>query len=152
MKSMTKKGNYEDILNLPHPDPKTHPRMSMMARAAQFAPFAALTGHNAAIDETARLTESEPVLDEMEQGDLNRKIRWLQEHIEEHPFVRLTHFVPDSRKAGGSFAQTSANLKDIDIVEQEVKLTNGDRIALQSILGVDCKSFPEFGNEGPSCD
>lgn len=131
--------NYEDIINLPHPVSKTHPQMSMMARAAQFAPFAALTGHNAAIEETARLTDSERELSEMEQGGLNQKMAWLQEHIDEHPFITITHFVHDARKAGGAFVQTPGNLKSIDAVDQVLLLKDGTKISLRGILEIEIK-------------
>lgn len=131
--------NYEDIINLPHPVSKTHPQMSMMARAAQFAPFAALTGHNAAIEETARLTDSERELSEMEQGVLNQKMVWLQEHINEHPFITITHFVHDARKAGGTFVQTPGNLKSIDTIEQVLVLTDGTKVPLRGIMEVEIK-------------
>lgn len=133
--------NYEDIINLPHPVSKTHPQMSMMARAAQFAPFAALTGHNAAIEETARLTDSERDLSEVEQGALNQKIAWLQEHIDEHPLITITHFVHDARKAGGAFVQTPGNLKTIDPVDQLLVLTDGHKIPLRGIMEIEIKQM-----------
>lgn len=129
--------NYEDIINLPHPVSKTHPQMSMMARAAQFAPFAALTGHNAAIEETARLTDAERELGELEQGVLNQKMAWLQEHIDEHPQIIITHFVHDARKAGGTFVQTHGNLKSVDTVDQVVVLTDGTKVALNGIMEIE---------------
>lgn len=131
-----KMNNYDDIIHLPHPVSKTHAPMSMMARAAQFAPFAALTGHNAAIAETARLTEEERSLSEMEQDELNRKMAWLQEHIGEKPLVSITHFVPDSRKAGGSIQQTAGHLKCIDLVEHLIILTDGQSIALRHVMNI----------------
>lgn len=131
--------NYEDIINLPHPVSKTHPQMSMMARAAQFAPFAALTGHNAAIEETARLTDSERELGEMEQGALNMTMAWLKEHVDDHPFINITHFVHDARKAGGVFVQTSGNLKCIDTLSQEIIMTDGTKVPFRGIMEIDIK-------------
>ena len=128
---------YEDIIDLPHPVSKTHPQMSMMARAAQFAPFAALTGHNAAIEETARLTDAERALDETERTYLNRKMAWLQEHIDEHPLVCITHFVHDRRKAGGAFVQTPGNLKTIDAVEHLLVMMDGTKVPLQGIMEIE---------------
>lgn len=129
--------NYEDIINLPHPVSKTHPQMSMMARAAQFAPFAALTGHNAAIEETARLTDSERELSEMEQRALNEKMAWLQQHIDEHPSVTITHFVRDVRKAGGAFIQTPGRLKSVDTIGQFLTLTDGTTLPLRGIMEIE---------------
>lgn len=112
--------------------------MSMMARAAQFAPFAALTGHNAAIAETARLTDSVRELSEVEQGALNQKMAWLQEHIAEQPSVTLTHFVHDTRKAGGAFVQTVCRLKTIDTTAQVLVLSDGSRIAFGNVMEIEC--------------
>lgn len=129
--------NYEDIINLPHPVSRTHPQMSMMARAAQFAPFAALTGYNAAIEETARLTDAERELSEVEQGALNQKMAWLQEHMSKHPLITITHFVHDTRKSGGAFVQTPGNLKSIDTVDQLLVLSDGTKVPLRGIMEVE---------------
>lgn len=111
--------------------------MLMMARAAQFAPFAALTGHNAAIEETARLTDSERELSEMEQRALNEKMTWLQQHIDEHPSVTITHFVQDVRKAGGAFIQTPGRLKSVDTIGQLLTLTDGTTLPLRGIMEIE---------------
>jgi hypothetical protein len=93
--------NYDDIINLPHPISKNHPQMSMLNRAAQFAPFAALTGHDAAIQESARLTDSQIDLDESANNILSDKLNCILAKIEEKPIVELTHFQPDVIKSGG---------------------------------------------------
>ena len=86
---------YGDILNLPHHQSKVHPQMSIYDRAAQFSPFAALTGHEAAIKETARLTEEQVELDEDKQEELNEKLQTLIAYATEHPTVSVTYFKPD---------------------------------------------------------
>ena len=92
---------YDDIINLPHHVSERHPQMSMYNRAAQFAPFAALAGHDSAITEAARLTDAEQELPESEAEILDRKLARLQTMEEKTP-VTVTYFVPDSRKDGGS--------------------------------------------------
>ena len=96
---------YGDIIGFPHHVSTVHPQMSIYDRAAQFSPFAALTGHEAAIRETARLTEQEAELDEDKKAELNEKMQELMkyaaEHPTEHPRVSVTYFKPDDRKAGG---------------------------------------------------
>lgn len=95
------RGPYDDIIDLPHPMSQKHPRMSMHDRAAQFSPFAALTGHGAAIAETERETAAWTDLEEDEREHLNRQLCILRDRLEERPEVAITYFVPDSRKAGG---------------------------------------------------
>ena len=94
---------YGDILNLPHHQSKVHPQMSIYDRAAQFSPFAALTGHEAAIKETARLTEEQVELDEDKQEELNEKLQTLIAYATEHPTVSVTYFKPDDKKTGGEY-------------------------------------------------
>lgn len=88
---------YDDIIDLPHHVSERHPQMSMYNRAAQFAPFAALTGHDAAITEAARLTDAELELSESDAEVLNRKLAYLQS-LDEKPTISVTYFVPDDRK------------------------------------------------------
>ena len=94
-------GKYDDIINLPHYVSQVRPRMSRMARAAQFAPFAALTGYDDEIKETARLTDSRAELDEYVIAVINGKLLALKEKITEQPEAEITYFVADSKKSGG---------------------------------------------------
>src|ERR1035437_4752031 len=94
---------YDDIIHLPHHISTTHPHMSAYDRAAQFAPFAALTGHDAAIAETARLTERRVELDEYSKADLNQRLCIIQDRMDEQPEVSITYFQPDQRKTGGAY-------------------------------------------------
>ena len=108
------KGPYDDIIHLPHPVSKTHPRMSMIERAAQFSPFAALTGYGAAIKETARLTDRKLELDEETQALLDLRQHFLLEHLAQRPEVTITYFEPDTRKEGGSYQTITARVKKLD--------------------------------------
>lgn len=128
--------NYEDIINLPHHVSERHPQMSMMNRAAQFAPFAALTGHSAAIEETARLTESQQELADEDSEILNQKMAYLREAINEHPTISITYFEPDKRKSGGRYMSIEGQLQNIDDYNQTIVLKNGEAIPLKSILDI----------------
>lgn len=128
--------NYEDIINLPHHVSTRHPQMSMMNRAAQFAPFAALTGHSAAIEETARLTESQQELADEDSEILNQKMAYLREAINEHPTISITYFEPDKRKSGGRYMSIEGQLQNIDDYNQTIVLKNGEAIPLKSVLDI----------------
>ena len=93
--------DYSDIINLPHHVSHNHPQMPMMARAAQFAPFAALTGYDAVIHETARQTDKQVELEEYDNERLNRIFSELMDSLEEHPVVTVSYFKPDEHKADG---------------------------------------------------
>ena len=107
-------GEYDDIINLPHHVSKTRPQMSMLERAAQFAPFQALTGYGAAIQETARRTEDKIELGDEDVALLNAKLQVLADHLPENPEVCIVWFKPDDRKAGGSYVEMTGNLKKYD--------------------------------------
>ena len=128
--------NYDDIINLPHHVSSRHPQMSMMNRAAQFAPFAALTGHSAAIEETARLTDEQQELAEEDSDALNQKMAYLRETINEHPTITITYFEPDKKKAGGKYKTIEGQLQNIDDYSQTIVLKSGEVIFLQSILDI----------------
>ena len=128
--------NYDDIINLPHYEPKHHPRMSMWNRAAQFAPFAALTGYDAAIQESSRLTDDWVGLSESGNEELNRKMEMLLSKLSEHPFVTIEYFVPDEHKEGGSCQTYSGNFKHIDDYEQTMVMTDGKKIPLRMIINI----------------
>ena len=91
-------GPYDDIINLPHPTSAKHPRMPLSDRAAQFAPFAALSGHSAALAETARLTDQRMELDEDARAALDLKQQLLLERIKERPEITATWFQPDAEE------------------------------------------------------
>ncbi len=124
---------YDDIINLPYRKSATRKQMSISDRAAQFAPFAALTGHDDAIKETARLTSCKINLDEYEIEQLNRKIIALKEMENENPSISVTYFVPDSKKQGGEYITVSGNLKQIKDTEQKIILLDGRVIYIDAI-------------------
>lgn len=131
-------GAYDDIINLPHPNSAKHPRMSMIDRAAQFSPFAALTGHGAAIEETARLTDRRIELTEEEKTVLDEKLRLLLETGGEG---MITYFPPDERKDGGAYVTKLGTIKKIDPLEGRVILTDRTAIPIKDILEIEIRTI-----------
>ena len=129
-------GEYDDIIHLPHPVSRTRARMSPMDRAAQFSPFAALTGYDAAVEETARLTCQRIELDEDARIELNEALLELARRLGESPKVSITHFVPDERKAGGSYVVTEGAVRRIDSQQGHLTLEGGFVILFQDILQI----------------
>ena len=127
-------GRYDDIINLPHPVSQRHPQMPLADRAAQFSPFAALTGLDAALQETARLTDQRITLDEYEQAELDKTLQALREAASQHPAVEITYFQPDARKAGGQYVTSVGHVKRIAEYEQQLILTEGTSIPLAEII------------------
>ena len=132
-------GTYDDIIALPHPEPRTHPRMSLHDRAVQFSPFAALTGHSAAIAETGRLTDSRITLDESEMARVDAELQHLQELLPSRPTVSITYFVPDERKAGGSYQTVTGTARRIDTVNGVVLLTDRREVPIADIFDITIK-------------
>lgn len=128
------KEDYFDIINLPHHVSRNHPQMPMEARAAQFAPFAALTGYDAVIHETARLTDKQVELEEYDNDRLNRIFSELMDSLEKHPMLTVSYFKPDEHKAGGAYMTVSGKLKKIDTYEQIMKMEDGTVIPIGSIM------------------
>ena len=126
--------DYSDIINLPHHVSHNHPQMPMEARAAQFAPFAALTGYDAVIHETARLTDRQVELEEYDNERLNRIFSELMDSLEENPVVTVSYFKPDEHKAGDAYVTVTGQLKKIDTYEQIMKMEDGTVIPIGSIM------------------
>ncbi len=131
-------GAYDDIINLPHPSSAKHPRMPMSDRAAQFSPFAALTGHGAAIEETARITDRRIELTEEEKTVLDEKLRLLLETGGEG---MITYFLPDERKDGGAYVAKLGTIKKIDPLEGRVILTDRTAIPIKDILEIEIRTI-----------
>lgn len=131
---------YDDIINLPHHVSERHPQMSMYNRAAQFAPFAALTGHNAAITEAARLTEAEQELSESNAEVLNRKLAYLQS-LDEKPTIGVTYFVPDDKKEGGSYHTATGIVKSVEPDKGVLQFEDGTGIPVIRIKDIDGECF-----------
>lgn len=132
-------GKYDDIIDMPHYEPKKHPRMTLANRAAQFAPFAALSGHDEAINETARLTESERNLSQDEMNMLSRKIAVIIGHMDDSPQVDVTYFCSDSRKAGGHYAKVSGIVCEIDEYERTMTFDDGSVVLLDNVISIEGK-------------
>jgi hypothetical protein len=130
-------GAYDDIIGLPHHVSATHPQMSRLDRAAQFAPFAALTGYGAAIKETARLTDERAELGEYELMELNAGIQMLMERIDEHPQVEITYFKPDERKDGGAYLTVKSRAKRLNEYERFLLLEDGTEIPFNDIYKIE---------------
>ena len=128
--------DYEDIINLPHHVSKHHPQMPMISRAAQFAPFAALTGYDAAISESARLTDGWIERGEAGNVQLNRTMEQLLAQLSELPYVSITFFQPDQRKHGGSYLTCTGRVKRIDDVERVLQMADGRKLQLDYITEI----------------
>lgn len=144
---MTSENNhkYDDIIGLPHHVSATRPRMSMIDRAAQFSPFQALTGYGAAIQETGRLTDRKIELSEDERIVLDMKQQILLDNIRECPDVSITYFIPDERKAGGSYVTVTGNVKKIDDYQRLLILTDRAQILLDEIVDIESELFNNIG-------
>ena len=135
---------YDDIINLPRPTSKRHLRMPMLNRAAQFAPFAALTGYDDAIGETARLTDNQiQIVDESLLRDLNQKISLLRDSLGDSPLVTIAYFVPDLKKEGGRYAKRTGTVKKIDDYCNLLVFSDGSKIPIHNIM--DIKLHPANG-------
>lgn len=134
---MNDKHSYDDIINLPHHVSPKRARMSMTDRGAQFSPFAALTGFDAAIEETARLTHRRIELTEGEKAILNEKIQRILERIAEQPEIAVTYFVPDLRKTGGVYTRMTGRVKKIDAYQRVILMTDGTAIPFDEITDLE---------------
>ena len=134
-------GKYDEIMGLPHHVSKTRPLMPMSDRAAQFAPFAALTGYDAAIKETGRLTDERIELDVEALSALDMKYQLLMEALDEAPEVTITYFQPDERKAGGKYVSAVGTVKKIDDFERRITMRDGTRIPMDDVLSIDGELF-----------
>lgn len=128
--------NYDDIINLPHHESKVHPKMTLYNRSAQFAPFAALTGYDDAIVETARLTDKRINIDESLKEVINKKLQKIESMSSKHPLIEVTFFVKDKKKNGGSYTTISGNVKRIDTDNSLIVLTNKSKIPISEIINV----------------
>ena len=135
---------YDDIINLPHHVSKKHPQMSLHDRAAQFSPFAALTGHKAAINETARLTDEKQILSEDVIANLNEQLNLIKENIGTNQTVTITYFVPDDRKSGGAYISNTGVVKKINEYNHTVVLTDKTVIPIEQISEMQSDIFSEI--------
>ena len=138
---MNNTDRYGDIINLPHPEPTMRPRMAMANRAAQFSPFAALTGYDDATREEARLVDIKQELSEDLKDMLDAKLAIIEQHIKEQPNVAVTYFLPDDTKAGGRYVTVSGNVKKLDGVESVIVMTDGTKIPIGDVRHIDGDLF-----------
>lgn len=134
---------YDDIIGLPHHTSAHRAGMPMIDRAAQFSPFAALTGYEDVIEETGRLTESSTELTEGSKQALNEKFRILAEHCWVTPQVTVTYFEPDRLKTGGSYVTVTARVKRVDEYDQVLRLIDGREIPMEAISRIKCDLFTD---------
>ena len=130
-------GQYDDIIHLPHHVSSTRQQMPMSDRAAQFSPFAALTGHSAAIAETGRLTDQRMELDEYEMARVDAELQRLQELLPGRPMASITYFVPDERKNGGSYQTVTGSVKRIDAVSGMIQMTDRQLIPIADVFSIE---------------
>ena len=136
--------SYDDIINLPNPTSTKHPRMPLSDRAAQFSPFAALTGHEAAIKETVRQTDAKQVLSEEVIAELNKRLYLIAETIGTQQVVRITYFVPDNKKAGGAYISHAGYVKRIDKYEHTVVMEDKTVIPSEQISDIEGEMFGDM--------
>ena len=135
---------YDDIINQPHHTSQNHARMSISDRAAQFSPFAALTGYDDAVRETARLTDERIVLEEDERQALDERFLFLRAHLADRHRVTFTYFKPDLKKAGGAYASVSGIVRRVDDVERQIIMEDGTVIYLDAVSAIDGDLFSDF--------
>lgn len=136
--------DYKDIINLPHHQSIKRPHMSQYDRAAQFSPFAALTGHDAAVKETARLTDERILLDESQKAILNEKLQMALMLQAKKPIVTITYFQPDNKKDGGSYIMNSGVIVKIDEYEHKVIFEDKTSIDIETIFEIDGEIYSCF--------
>lgn len=132
---------YDDIINLPHHQSVERAHMSLHDRAAQFAPFAALSGHEEAIEETARLTDEKIILDENAIEKINEKLYEISQKLSKKRSVSITYFKPDSLKSGGAYLTDVGSIKKIDAVEKIVIMDSGMKISMDGIVRIEDVEF-----------
>lgn len=130
-------GRYDDMLRLPHPEPRTRPRMPLADRAAQFSSFAALSGYEDAVAETARLTDVRRELDRDALEALDAALSRLRERIGETPEAEIRYFVPDEKKSGGRYETVRSGVKKLDEYGAQLVLADGKKIPLSEITAIE---------------
>lgn len=132
---------YDDIIHLPRPVSTRHPKMSLLNRAAQFSPFAALTGLEDAIRETARLTDSFIELDENAKEQLDKQLQLIGKHLGQKPECEIVYFQPDPKKGGGTYVTVHGRIKKIDEYARQIIFTDGTAFPIEHIFSIRGKLF-----------
>lgn len=130
------RGKYDDIINLPHRVSTKRPQMTRSTRAAQFAPFAALVGLDDEMEETARLTDTKPELEEAEKEKINRILLEIRDNPQKETAVELTFFRPDGRKDGGAIITVPCTVRRIDEIGHSLILSDRSEIEFENILSI----------------
>ena len=138
---MAERFPYEDIVNLPPHISKRHPQPTMIERAARFAPFAAITGYEEMVLEEARVTEERIELDEGTLAMLNEKLNIIHDSLDSEPVIQITYFEPDKKKSGGAYVSVTGTVKRIDEYERLVIMSDGKKIRIDEIFGLEGKLF-----------
>lgn len=136
-------GSYDDIMHIQAPIPLRHGRMPIEDRAAQFAPFAALTGYEAVVEEAGRQTDRRVELDENEKVLLDRKLRYLKERLYDPPRVRIRYFSPDLRKEGGAYLWEEGQVVRLERLPPGLRLATGYFIPLWDIIELEIPAWQE---------
>ena len=127
---------YDDIINLPHHESSVYKRMPIINRAAQFAPFAALTGYDDAIEETGRLTTERKEIDESVKAEINDKLNYLS-HVENpERKVTITYFIPDTKKEGGEYVARTGTVRKVDS-DKKIVVIDNEEISIEYITDID---------------
>lgn len=129
-------GPYDDIIDLPHHVSRVHPPQPMDKRAAQFSPFAALTGYDDAVEETARYTDAKLELEEADKAKINAVLNALADRIRRQPTVFIQYFVPDRYKSGGTYVSKDAAVKKIDVYSRMLYLADGKVVPFDDIFAL----------------
>lgn len=134
---MNNEHRYDDIIKLPHHVSATRPQMSMHDRSAQFSPFAALTGYDDAVEETARLTDEQAELSEDTRNRLDEMLRLIADRIDEQPQIKVTYFVADKLKDGGRYVTSGGCVRRIDEYEKKLIFVDGTQVSLDAVSAID---------------
>ena len=132
---------YSDIISLPHHQSATRPHMSLNDRAAQFSPFAALTGYEDAVAEAARLTDTKIELDEYAKGAINERLNAIQDTLDEKPEFSIKYYLPDKKKSGGVYVTVTGCVKKVDEYEHIVVMRDGTNVPIDDISEIDGEMF-----------
>ena len=132
---------YDDMIYLPNPTPTCKPRMSLHDRAAQFSPFAALTGYEDAVEETARLTDTRLELSEDMKTILNEKMQMIVDNLDSEPIVTITYFVPDKKKEGGVYVDVTGIVKEINEYERCIVMTDKKKVPIEQVRAIEGELF-----------
>lgn len=139
---------YDEIINLPHHVSASHPQMPLLDRAAQFSPFAALTGHHEAIKETARLTEEWIELDESRKEMLDERLQIIRENLINRPEITFTYYKPDEKKSGGAYLTVKGTVKKINEYEHRILLEDGTVLIVENLFSIEGELFRDLEDLG----